>query len=104
MSPLDPVRHLQGLSGVTPVTPSGPGAEPASGTEGFGDVFKRYMSQVDEAQKNFDAAITAVERGDVDNLHQVMIAQNQAQLSLKLAAEVRNKMVDAYKEVMRTQF
>lgn len=104
MSSLDPVRHIQGLSGVSPVqTPSvSPGA--AEGSEGFGDVFKRYLGQVDEAQKGFDAAIAAVERGEVDNLHQVMIAQNQAQLSLKLAAEVRNKMVEAYKEVMRTQF
>ncbi len=33
-----------------------------------------------------------------------MIAQNQAQLSLKLAVEVRNKLVEAYKETMRTQF
>ena len=33
-----------------------------------------------------------------------MLAQNQAQVSLQLAAEVRNKLVEAYKEVMRTQF
>ena len=46
----------------------------------------------------------AVERGETDNLHQVMIAQNQAQLSLRLAAEVRDKLVEAYREVMRTQF
>jgi flagellar hook-basal body complex protein FliE len=103
VSALDPVRHIQGLSGVHPVqTPASVGK--TEGSEGFGDVFKRYLGQVDEAQKGFDAAIAAVERGEVDNLHQVMIAQNQAQLSLKLAAEVRNKMVEAYKEVMRTQF
>ena len=33
-----------------------------------------------------------------------MLAQNEAQLSLKLAVEVRNKLVEAYKEAMRTQF
>jgi flagellar hook-basal body complex protein FliE len=45
-----------------------------------------------------------VQRGEVDNLHRVMLAQSQAQLSLKLAVEVRNKLVEAYKDVMRTQF
>ena len=63
----------------------------------------RALSTRDEAQKGFDQAIEAVERGDTDNLHELMIAQSQAQLTLKLAAEVR-KMVEAYRETMRTQF
>ena len=70
----------------------------------FSDVMKEFVDQVDTAQKDFDNAIEAVERGETDNLHQVMLAQNQAQMSLRLAAEVRNKLVEAYREVMRTQF
>ncbi|TVR44075.1 MAG: flagellar hook-basal body complex protein FliE [Planctomycetota bacterium] len=91
-------------SGVDPskVTVNNPGVDAAGAS--FNDVLKGFVQQVDEAQKGFDSAIEAVERGDTDNIHQLMIAQNQAQLTLKLAAEVRNKVVEAYREVMRTQF
>jgi flagellar hook-basal body complex protein FliE len=67
-------------------------------------VLNDFIQQVDKTQHQFDDAISAVEKGETDNLHRVMLAQSEAQISLKLAAEVRNKLVDAYKEVMRTQF
>lgn len=112
-SPLDPMRHLMDSGAINPAQQTG-AAQPASRqTEGtgktddgktFSDVLQDFVKQVDDSQKDFDKAIEAVERGETDNLHQVMIAQGQAQLSLKLAAEVRDKLVEAYREVMRTQF
>lgn len=104
-SPLDPVRMLQGAGAVGPIaTPAGPGPTRTEEGKTFAEVLKDFVHQADQTQKHFDQAIAAVERGETDNLHQVMIAQSQAQLSLKLAAEVRNKLVEAYREVMRTQF
>ena len=105
MAQLDPMRHLQGVQGPEAIRP-GQQNTPATDAQGasFGDVLKGFVDQVDEAQKGFDQAIEAVERGDTDNLHQLMIAQSQAQLTLRMAAEVRNKVVEAYREVMRTQF
>lgn len=112
-NPLDPMRQLLGtgaLGGPAPTTPT-PAAKSQGGAapvnedgKSFSDVMKDFVDQADTTQKEFDQAIEAVERGDTDNLHQVMIAQSQAQLSLRLAAEVRNKLVEAYREVMRTQF
>ncbi|MHC5067486.1 MAG: flagellar hook-basal body complex protein FliE [Planctomycetota bacterium] len=108
-TPLDPMRHLQGAGaiGQTPgATKAGAGTGPERTADGktFADTMAEFVDQVDGAQKQFDQAIEAVERGETDNLHQAMIAQNQAQLSLRLAAEVRNKLVEAYRDVMRTQF
>ncbi len=105
--PLDPLRGLYGS--LPPVAAPGltnaPDAAPVNGDgKTFQDVLSDFVKQVDQTQHQYDAAITAVENGSTDNLHQVMIAQSQAQLSLKMAAEVRNKLVEAYKEVMRTQF
>ena len=102
--PLDPLRHLQGMqpvqgTGKTPVN-----NDEVAQSESFNDVLKNFVNKVDEAQHQFDDAIKAVESGETDNLHQVMLAQAQAQQSLRLAAEVRNKLVEAYREVMRTQF
>ncbi len=103
MSTLDPMRLIQA---ATPVPPGQ--APPAAAVDeqgrSFQDVFQDFVRQVDQTQHQYQDAITAVQKGDVDNLHQVMLAQSQAQISLKLAVEVRNKLVDAYKDVMRTQF
>lgn len=105
--PLDPLRALVG-QGIQPTGLAQPGqAGPAPTTadgKTFGDVLKDFVQQVDQTQHQYDQAIDAVQRGETDNLHRVMLAQSEAQLSLKLAAEVRNKLVEAYKEVMRTQF
>jgi flagellar hook-basal body complex protein FliE len=104
MPQLDPLRGLYGAqpvqpASVAPVTPS----TTADGKT-FQDVLTDFVKQVDQSQQTYDVAIRAVERGDTDNLHRVMLAQSQAQLSLKLAVEVRNKLVEAYKEINRTQF
>jgi flagellar hook-basal body complex protein FliE len=99
--------RLLGGNAPLPIAPVGnEPAQAARNAEGktFGDVMKDFVQQVDQTQVQFDDAIAAVERGETDNLHRVMLAQSQAQISLKLAAEVRNKLVEAYKEVMRTQF
>ncbi len=106
-NPLDPMRGLYG-AGITPVPPAGGNLPGAAGKtedgKSFQDVLQDFVKQVDSTQQQYDAAITAVEKGETDNLHRVMLAQNEAQLSLKLAVEVRNKLVEAYKETMRTQF
>ncbi len=103
-TPLDPSRLL-GPGAAPPVAPKPTtvGNTDAQGRS-FDQVLGDFVQQVDASQHHYDEAIAAVERGDTDNLHRVMIAQSQAQLSMKLAAEVRNKLVEAYKEVMRTQF
>lgn len=41
--------------------------------------------------------------GEVENLHDVMIASQKAEIALQFATEVRNKVMDAYKEIMRMQ-
>ena len=106
-NPLDPMRALYGAQPVAPVGPAANAPAQAPTTDDgktFKDVLNDFVAQVDQTQHRYDAAITAVERGETDDLHRVMIAQNEAQLSLKLAVEVRNKLVEAYKETMRTQF
>jgi flagellar hook-basal body complex protein FliE len=104
--PLDPMRALYSAQPIAPVGPSNLPAQAPVTDDGktFKDVLNDFVTQVDQSQHQYDAAITAVERGETDNLHRVMIAQNEAQISLKLAVEVRNKLVEAYKETMRTQF
>lgn len=69
----------------------------------FGDVLKGSLAEVNRLQKQADAAITELAKGDKVSLHETMIAMEQADVSFKLMMEVRNKIVEAYQEIMRIQ-
>ena len=54
-------------------------------------------------QQKAEAAITALATGEKASLHDTMIAMEQADLSFRMMMQVRNKIVDAYQEIMRMQ-
>ena len=100
------ISELQRLrSGATGFT-DGPGSLPrpkeSSGT-GFSDTLKEAINEVDASQKEADRQITSFVAGEQENVHDVMIAMNEAKLSFQLMTEVRNKMLDTYQELMRMQ-
>ena len=103
-TPLDPMRQLMGTQSLNRNTNAQSNVGKTEDGKSFSDVMKEFVDHVDGTQKKFDQAIEAVERGENDNLHQVMLAQNQAQVSNENGRRVRNRLVDAYREVMRTQF
>lgn len=70
---------------------------------GFGDVIKEQIQKLNESQINADNMTEAFIKGDIDDLHAVMIATEEARLSLDLAIQVRNKVVEAYKEINNIQ-
>ncbi|WKZ31870.1 MAG: flagellar hook-basal body complex protein FliE [Thermodesulfobacteriota bacterium] len=76
--------------------------EAASGT-GFSDVLKQSIESVNKLQSDADQAIQGLASGQVNNIHDTMIAIEKASLSFNLMLQVRNKLVHAYEEVMRTQ-
>ena len=82
--------------------PESGGAKPAAGPA-FGDTLADAVGRVDQAQKAADAQVEAFVAGETENAHEVMIAMNQAELHFKLMAEVRNKLLDGYQELMRMQ-
>lgn len=74
-----------------------------AGSIGFGDALTEAVNRVDGAQKDAAGQIDAFVAGEQENLHEVMISMNQAELYLQLMTEVRNKMLDTYQELMRMQ-
>jgi flagellar hook-basal body complex protein FliE len=80
-------------------TPAEPGAE-ASGAS-FGDLLKQSVDKVNEAQQQASAMRSAFDSGQGDmDLSQVMIAVQKSSLSFEAMVQVRNKLVEAYKDVM----
>jgi flagellar hook-basal body complex protein FliE len=73
------------------------------GGPGFGETLGGLVQNVDSIQKNAHEATRRLLTGEIEDVHQVMVAMEEAQTSFHLMMEVRNKIVDAYREVMRMQ-
>jgi len=74
-------------------------------TEG-GDFAKHLTSAIDEVntlQENAESAAADIATGQVKDLHQAALAIGKAETSMKLMLEIRNKALNAYKEIGRTQ-
>ncbi|MBO6575811.1 MAG: flagellar hook-basal body complex protein FliE [Rhodothermales bacterium] len=93
-------NHLQGEGGLSLPQPRGlRSSDPSE----FGDLLKNAIDRVDNVQKHADGEITSWVAGEKEDLHEVMISMNHAQLSFQLMTEVRNRLVDTYQELMRMQ-
>ena len=75
-------------------------ATPGAG-ETFGDLIGHYTQDVNGLPQQADQAVADLAAGKIDNVHQVVMALGKAEISFKLMMEMRNKMLDAYHEVMR---
>lgn len=69
----------------------------------FGEFFKDAVDRVDGMQKEANQQVTSFVAGEQDNVHDVMIAMNEAKLAFQLMSEVRNKALETYQELMRMQ-
>lgn len=69
----------------------------------FEDVLKQELEELNQEQIVADKAMADVATGNVKDLHQAAIAINKAETSMKFMLEVRNKAINAYKEISRTQ-
>ena len=112
MSPLGPISPM--LSGVSqlskldaPLMPTPPlvhlGTTGATPTEGFGQMLDGLVASVDAKQAGAKALTQKVLLGDSDQLHQSVIAMQEAGVSFSLMVEVRNKLIESYQELMRMQ-
>ncbi len=83
-----------------------PGLAEQAGTErtDFSALLKQTLNDVNSLQSSSSAMKTAFERGDEGiDLPQVMIASQKASLSFEAVAEVRNRVLNAYQEIMNMQ-
>lgn len=69
----------------------------------FKNAVKNSIEEVNDIQKDGEKALSDIATGQVKDLHQAAIAINKAATSMKFMLEVRNKAVNAYKEILKTQ-
>jgi len=98
-----PVGLEQALRAVAKAgPPEGTQVVSAPGGE-FSAWFAREVGAVNGGLVQAEASMRAMALGQGGNLHEVMIQLEEAKLSFQLLAQVRNRVLEAYQEVMRTQ-
>lgn len=80
-----------------------PDLEEATEGPNFGDTLEKAIDSVNESQEVANEKISAFVSGEEQNLHEVMISMNQAKMQFELMNEVRNRGLEAYRQLMRMQ-
>lgn len=105
-----PINSISGLGavGVEKVTGIGVGMpRGVSGAneaaESFGRLLGQALDNLNRIQVEADASSARLAAGEPVDLHDVMLAVEEADLSLRLALQMRNKLMEAYQEINRMQ-
>lgn len=72
-------------------------------SKNFQQLLQKNINKVNDLQLNSDQLTEDFALGKTDNIHQVMIAGEKAETAMQLTLAVQNKVIDAYKEIMRLQ-
>lgn len=69
----------------------------------FSKVLEDSINKIDSYQKTADDKIISFIKGNESEVHNVMIAMEEAKLTMQTAIEIRNKVIEAYKEISNIQ-
>jgi flagellar hook-basal body complex protein FliE len=81
----------------------GIGPASAGAPSGFAAWLDKELSHVNSQIVNADTQVRQLAAGETDNLHQVMVSLEEAKLSFQLALQVRNRLLEAYQDILRMQ-
>lgn len=71
--------------------------------EGFGELMTKLVNRVDGLQKSADASVADVVAGRATDIHQVAVKVQEAGVAFDLMLGVRNRLMDAYNELVKMQ-
>jgi flagellar hook-basal body complex protein FliE len=94
-----------GSTSIPSIPAINPAQKPASsGTATqIGQTFETMLNTLNESQLNSDALVEKMARGESVDLHQVMIGMEENNVNFNVAIGIRDKLIEAYREVMRMQ-
>lgn len=101
-TPINPLSMIPaGISGTPSVGAPGAGTSGSSGAAGsFGDTLKNLVGNVEATSDAANDAVSKMIDGTGD-VHEAMIALQKADVMLQMTVQIRNKLVQAYQDVMR---
>jgi flagellar hook-basal body complex protein FliE len=104
MDPLVAVRAAEARGRLSDSLGSESGRAPKSvAGANFAETLQNAVQGADRLQNEADETVRKFAAGEVDDVHDVLMALDRADLSFRMTLEVRNKLLEAYQEVMRLQ-
>ncbi|MEW5945109.1 MAG: flagellar hook-basal body complex protein FliE [bacterium] len=67
----------------------------------FSEMLKSAVKSVDALEKNADEMMLKLATGDVKDVHEVIMAAEKAEMALQLTVEIRDRIIEAYQQIMR---
>lgn len=78
-------------------------SSPQPAGDSFAAMLGKMVSEVNDQQTSASQSVAALQGGQNVPLHQAVVAMEEANVSFQLMVEVRNRLMDAYQEIMRMQ-
>lgn len=76
---------------------------PQEAAQPFSNWLQTQVTELNGTMAKSDALATQLAAGETENLHQIMIGMEEAKIAFQLAIQVRNRMLEAYQDVLRMQ-
>ena len=94
----------KGIDALSPISLQNELAKTQKADSGsdFFNILKESLGEVNDMQIKGDQALSDIATGQVKDLHSAAIAIDKAEISMKVMLEVRNKALNAYKEILKT--
>lgn len=92
------IKQVQNVSQQTPVHKT------ETDNDAFSSILKDSLQSLESKQSESADAVRSLIDGSADDLHTVMIKTTEAQLSLEVAVQLRNRALEAYNEIKNMQF
>jgi len=83
--------------------PRGKSGAVREGNESFGALLRDKVDEINRMKLDADDAVARVSLSDSGSIHEAMIALEKADISFKAMIQVRNRILEAYQEIMRMQ-
>ena len=94
---------ISGLSGISNALPKTPASSESSSATSFANILSNAISTAERTNTDSNAATLNLLTGNTDDLSSALITTEKATVALDLTVAIRNKAVDAYKEIMNMQ-
>jgi flagellar hook-basal body complex protein FliE len=95
MNPIGPIREPDRTGDVQRKSAAG------KNVPGFKETLSSFMKDVNAMQIKADQSIEKMAAGEITDVHQVMNSVQEANTAFNMMMEIRNKVMEAYQEVMR---
>lgn len=92
------------ITAIAPIPrPEAPGATKQAEGQDFGELLRHSIESVERFRLNAESATNRFLMGETQEIHQMVLESQRAEIAFETFLQVRNKVVQAYQEVMRMQ-